>query len=313
MARGEIVAWLNSDDVFLPGAITKAVRYLTSHPEVAMVYGEGYIIDENGKVKRRFPYTEKKFDLWKLIYYSDYILQQTTFFRRSIFDSIPMLDTSLHFGMDWDLFIRIGKRFPVKYVPEYLGCIREHGTAKSIRGGKRRFFELVRLMRRHCYMRYPHAYINYLQNIINPRWLDCNSDRFFTSLIAQILHGIMNWHINRVKQELYSDGWIGRRGYIVLPNYSPEKRESEIVIEGEVHAKNVPLTIALDINRKLQTERQFEKKGKFVWRIPLATEFGLIDSFHVTFRTEPTIVQQRTKHKIAMRAIGFRLVSIERL
>ena len=161
MATGEIVAWLNSDDTYLPNALKTVGQYFAGHPDVMMVYGEGYIIDENDNRKRRFPFTEPKFDLWKLIYYSDYILQQATFFRRSTFETIALLNEDLHYGMDWDLFIRIGKRFPVEYIPEYLACIREHGEAKTSVGGRKRFRELVGIIRNHGQLRYPQSYINY--------------------------------------------------------------------------------------------------------------------------------------------------------
>lgn len=78
LAKGEILAWLNSDDIYLPGTVQKAVAHLMEHPDVMMVYGEGYQIDETSRVKGRFPWTEP-FDLWRLVYLSDYILQQTTF------------------------------------------------------------------------------------------------------------------------------------------------------------------------------------------------------------------------------------------
>ena len=99
LARGEVVAWLNSDDTFLPGAVSKAVNFLVTHPEVMMVYGEGYQIDEQGRVKGRFQATEP-FNLWRLIYYSDYILQQTVFMQKQVFKEVGMLDKALHYGID---------------------------------------------------------------------------------------------------------------------------------------------------------------------------------------------------------------------
>src|SRR5436190_2267527 len=74
LARGEIVSWLNSDDVILPGAVAHAVRAFERNPLLGAVYGEGYQIDIDGNVKHRFFATEP-FNLWKLIYLSDYILQ----------------------------------------------------------------------------------------------------------------------------------------------------------------------------------------------------------------------------------------------
>src|SRR5439155_10404373 len=98
---------------------------------------------------------------WKLIYLSDYILQQTVYFRKSVFNDVGLLDENLHWGLDWDLLIRIGKRYPLQYIPEYMGCLREYGEAKSFSGGARRFRELVRIMRRHGGLRYPPGYISY--------------------------------------------------------------------------------------------------------------------------------------------------------
>lgn len=54
-ARGEILAWLNSDDTYEPGAIAAAVAYLTAHPEIGMVYADTHFIDENGRPLGSFP------------------------------------------------------------------------------------------------------------------------------------------------------------------------------------------------------------------------------------------------------------------
>ncbi len=64
MARGEIVAWLNSDDTLLPGAITKAAGHLAANRETMMVYGEGYLMDHHSQITGRFPATEP-FNLWR--------------------------------------------------------------------------------------------------------------------------------------------------------------------------------------------------------------------------------------------------------
>jgi len=78
-ARGEILAWLNSDDVYLPGAISKAVTFLQDHPEVGAVYGEGYHIDEEDKVIERYP--TEPFDRGGLKE-TCFICQPTVFIRR---------------------------------------------------------------------------------------------------------------------------------------------------------------------------------------------------------------------------------------
>lgn len=158
--RGEIVAWLNADDTYLPGAINTAVEHFMNHPDCDMVYGEGYRIDEDSRVIGRFQATEP-FNLWKLAYLSDYILQQSVFMRRRAVEAVGYVDETLHWAMDWDLFVKIGKRFRIDYLPVYLANIREHRSAKTASGGYRRLAELLRVMRRHGNRRYPPGLFTY--------------------------------------------------------------------------------------------------------------------------------------------------------
>ena len=137
MAGGSILSWLNSDDLYLPGAIQAAVDAFEGSPGAGAVYGEGYLIDRDGEITARFPCTEP-FNLWKFVHLSDYILQQTVYFRRDALDQVGYLDETLHYSMDWDILIRIGLRYPMVYVPEYMGCLREYAEAKTFAGGIRR-------------------------------------------------------------------------------------------------------------------------------------------------------------------------------
>lgn len=160
MARGEIVAWLNSDDLLLPGAVRHAVAGFAGAGGAGAVYGEGYRIDRAGAIKDRFQPTEP-FNLWKLVYLSDYVLQQATFFRRAAVEAVGWLDESLHYAMDWDLLIRLGKKFGLHYVPEYLGSLREYDEAKTFSGGARRIEEIRRVLERHTGLREAPGYLTY--------------------------------------------------------------------------------------------------------------------------------------------------------
>ncbi len=154
-ATGEIVGYLNSDDTLEPGSLDKVADYFQQNPAIDLVYGEGFLMKEDGSGKHRFPATEPYFDLWRLIHVWDYILQQSTFWRRRLVDRIGYFNESLHFGMDWDYWIRAGKAGKVGYLPEYLGCLREYETAKSFAGGFRRIKELYEVTRAHSGKRWP--------------------------------------------------------------------------------------------------------------------------------------------------------------
>ena len=224
-ARGQILAWLNSDDTYLPQAVSTAVNHLATHPDCAMVYGEGYRIDEAGRVTGRFPAT-RPFDLWQLVYVSDFILQQTVFFRRDAVEAVGGLDESLNWGMDWDLFIRIGKRFQVDYLPQYMGNLREYRTAKTASGGIPRLRELARVMRRHGSWRYPPGLFGTyaVDTMMRLAWDPLES--LAPGIVAapltrlrrvseRLVHGVagrMMFHA----QGHYSDGWIANRAYFLM-------------------------------------------------------------------------------------------------
>jgi len=128
-AKGEILAWLNSDDTYLPHAVEKAVAYLGEHPDTDMVYGEGYFIEENGDRMKRY-YTEP-FDLQKLSERC-YICQPTVFLRRRVLSEVGLLDARKQFCFDYEYWIRIGQKLKVGFLPEYLANSRLHPATKTL-------------------------------------------------------------------------------------------------------------------------------------------------------------------------------------
>ena len=129
LARGDLLAWLNSDDLYLPGALQAAADALRAHPDTGLLYGESHYCDPAGTVLGR--YRTEEFDYDKLAWFN-FICQPSTFFRREAFEAVGRLDPSLHFAMDLDLWLRIGKRFPCRYLPRYLSKYRLHETSKTI-------------------------------------------------------------------------------------------------------------------------------------------------------------------------------------
>ena len=157
MAKGEIVAWLNSDDIYEPGAVSAAVKQMESNPNAALLYGEGYIIDENGVKLRRFEYTQK-FCFWSLLYFQDYIMQPTTFFRTDALKKVGYLNKNLHWTMDWELWMKLAMKYDVLYTDEFLACSREYGATKTMTGGQKRLDEIRSLMQRFTNDENPYGY-----------------------------------------------------------------------------------------------------------------------------------------------------------
>jgi len=132
IAKGEILAYLNADDTYMPSAVETAVKFLGEHPDVAMVYGQCNLIDERGVVIGRCGADS---DLRKLLRGPCMIPQQTVFFRRRVIDDVGNLDANLHMAMDYDLWIRICLKFRIKYIPRVLANFRLCPGTKSVDSG----------------------------------------------------------------------------------------------------------------------------------------------------------------------------------
>jgi hypothetical protein len=229
-SRGEIVAWLNSDDFYYPGAVAHAVEVLKKNPEVALVYGEGNLAAEDGSVMWRFPETVP-FDLWRLANHSDYILQPTVFFRREALFECGLLDEGLNWGLDWELWIRIGKRFPFSYTDRVLAASRIYGDTKTATGGYRRMLEILKILHRHGVKglspaAIAHAIITVVRKICNnaelitPEVMTASVPgsmrKMLSPLIEWIERALRRWLQN--VQGVWQDGLVGRRGKLWVPS-----------------------------------------------------------------------------------------------
>ncbi len=145
---GEIVGWLNADDLYAPGAIAAAAAALRSRPDLGMVYGGAQWVSAAGEPLGEFVSVEP-FDLRRLLRVGNYIVQPTVFFRRAAFEAVGGLDASLHYVMDYDLWIRLGSAYPVAMLDDTIARVRVHAGTKTITGGEPRWAEMEEMIRGH--------------------------------------------------------------------------------------------------------------------------------------------------------------------
>ena len=137
-ATGDIFAWLNSDDVYMPGALAKVAAFFEAHPDEEVVTGGAFYIDGAGDYYRwrlfnqnhtlgvaapheRFLYYKPQQGVW----------QAATFWRKGAYEAVGGVDPQFHYIMDFDLLTRLSARRPLARLPEMLACFRIHADNKT--------------------------------------------------------------------------------------------------------------------------------------------------------------------------------------
>ena len=145
LASGDVIGWLNSDDVYRPGALRRVADFFEAHPDVDLVYGNADFIDENDVIIE--PYYTEPWDPLRLVDVC-FICQPAAFFRRSVVERFGMLDERLHFCMDYEYWLRLARAGArVEYVPEEFAASRLYATTKTL-GSRLKFHaEINRMFR----------------------------------------------------------------------------------------------------------------------------------------------------------------------
>ena len=168
-STGDIMAYLNSDDMLAPGALHTVAQFFQDHPEVDVVYSHRCTVDEHNKVLWYWLLPEHSD--WYMMRW-DLIPQETCFWRRRLFEKVGNVDPTFRFAMDYDLFFRFMQTAPgrTRRLDRFIGVFRQHDEAKTTR-----LMETVGADEiRRVWKRYG----------IAPRWLDpYRSARFYHGVI----------------------------------------------------------------------------------------------------------------------------------
>jgi glycosyltransferase involved in cell wall biosynthesis len=129
-ATSDILLWLNSDDLCLPGSFQLVANAYQANPNTALVIGQAYLIDADGLTVGEL---RSQFTSWEDLITNprNVIRQVSTFFSRRLFDELGLIDESLHIALDTELLIRFTKFYQPLILDEYLTAYRTHSGAKS--------------------------------------------------------------------------------------------------------------------------------------------------------------------------------------
>lgn len=153
LATGEVFGWLNSDDLYLPGALHEATRALAAHPRKGIVYGDWLAIDADDRLIAH----ERAFDfsLGQFKYEGFHLNAQSMFWRREVHERFGQFDLALYNTMDYDMILRFGLNEGAASflrLPTALGCFRRHAQQKTQGFDERVLGEQRRIAERHGYV-----------------------------------------------------------------------------------------------------------------------------------------------------------------
>ena len=207
-ATGEIIGWLNSDDIFYPGAVAAAADFLTRRPEIDVVYGNGNHIDEHDRVIEPYPTEDWDFERLKE---RCFLCQPAVFFRRRLVDRFGPLGVHWRYALDYEYWLRLGKggvRFA--RIGALLAGSRLHPETKTL-GSRVKVHAEINDMLRSLLGRAPDRWLyNYAHAVLDDRGVPRRSRRFSAEVAALAWWSALRWN-HRISPPMLRQGgqWIG--------------------------------------------------------------------------------------------------------
>lgn len=190
---GEIIGWLNSDDIYYPGAISRVVDYFESHPEIDVVYGMADHIDLEDRPFEAYPTEPWDFER---LQETCFICQPALFFRRRVVEQHGLLDESLHYCMDYEYWLRLGKaRVNFGYLEEKLAGSRLYADNKTL-GARVKVHKEINDMFKKLFGKVPDRWLfNYAHALVEQKTDRSKSPRWFTvKLLASVVLVTLHWN-----------------------------------------------------------------------------------------------------------------------
>lgn len=190
---GDIIGWLNSDDVYYPGAIAHAVAFFASHPEVDVVYGMAEHIDLEDHAFEAYPSEPWDFERLKE---TCFISQPALFFRRRVVESHGLLDESLNYCMDYEYWLRLGKAgVHFAYLEEKLAGSRLYAETKTL-GARVKVHKEINDMLKKLLGRVPDKWLyNYAHAVLGAKsGRDISRRRFVFEIGIRAVFAALSWN-----------------------------------------------------------------------------------------------------------------------
>jgi glycosyltransferase involved in cell wall biosynthesis len=279
-AKGDIVCWLNSDDIFFPHALDQVRQKFAENPSTEVISGQGVHLYQDGGFKIPFPKTID-FDKSSSNDFQIDILQPTVFFRRDLLERLGGINPKLHYVMDWDLWCRfIKENANWLTVDDFFSAARVHPETKTSSGGLQRLFEHWRIARKHTGLWFPKSTRGLFFS-----WGLEDAQPPLSSLFKLVYNLKSFCRVGEVKPNFHSSQFCEGKTQITFPWYGG--KTNSINIELEFHnIHSLPEKITLNINGQSFNKKLTGKEKKQT--ITIDSTF-VTNAFKVSISTEAQV------------------------
>ena len=272
---GEIFTFLNSDDTFLPGALSTIAKHFRANPGVGMIYGEAYHVKLGGEIIA--PYPTQAFDL-RTLNNQCYICQPAAFMLREAFRNAGMMNVSMHFALDYELWIRIAKQYGVVKVDEFLATSRMHMDNKTLSKRRLVYQEIISTVKTQ-FQYAPYEWVNgYACYLLDKK--DQYFDRSKPTLSSYALSLALGMYHNPGQRKRYfaewqemtgfgkkftgrwEDGWISQ---VWQSEQSIPTDTTNVAVSGKHWAPTGPISLTIKLEGKVVHRQELSSAGNYAF------------------------------------------------
>lgn len=327
MAKGSIIGWLNSDDTYLEGAISRAVKYLTERPAIGMVYGDAYFTTKSGELMGKYP--TMVFDRERLAS-NCFICQPAGFFRRDVAINAGLIDIKYQCSMDYEFWMRMAKTSRISYMPELLATSRMYDENKSLARKEEVFSECCEATKKHygyvpvswCegYADYRsegkrnlsfklmRAYFFVKYNASNSEYLRNNYQQVMFGKMKTNLKDYLAGNRKEVFSDRYQDGWVGKRYNQIVES---DKEIKNIYLSGtKAWPHNEKILVTILVDGKKAGKISIAENGEFSESVNVAGKGLMAGSHEISIVSNKSFCPAKVSDSEDQRELSFILKSI---
>jgi len=220
-SSGDIIGWLNSDDIYYPNALRTVLSFFADNPTVDVIYGEANHIDSQDAVIDRYYTEDWQFERLKEICF---LCQPATFFRRRVIEQQGLLNSRLNYCMDYEFWLRLGRNgVNFARIPQLLAGSRLHGNTKTL-GEKINVHKEINAMLKNMFGKVPDRWIsNYAYAIADK--ITSRTSRLSPLLVTiNVLYASLKWN-HRLPNKLLA--WLPLKSIVNKPSFIKQNRDGK--------------------------------------------------------------------------------------